>query len=202
MSRLFEQIIKKSPSPSKRPSTNRWLASSSRKAPMGSAQMRHAAVQLEAYRNMPGACCTSPHSPAIPFSCLSGARRSCLSSSSRAMTRCPSSAGRGLSTSLAFGVAKALLVSYERHARTQAVRFPGYAPYQRGCVGMVLSGVCQIWCYSSRGSECVTNESIHHSVKVDLQGTSTSCTKRHDPRPNGHLSVPHTTRRRWLRIHD
>eukprot|EP00964_Phaeocystis_antarctica_P092887 scaffold59827_cov38-Phaeocystis_antarctica.AAC.2 len=38
-----------------------------------------------------------------PFSCHPGARRSCLSSSGRAMNRCPSSAGRGQSASLAFG---------------------------------------------------------------------------------------------------
>ena len=80
--------------------------------------------------------------------------------------------------------------------------FQGMHPISAAVWEWYCQGVCQIWCYSSRGSECVTNESIHHSVKVDLQGTSTSCTKRHDPRPNGHLSVPHTTRRRWLRIHD
>eukprot|EP00964_Phaeocystis_antarctica_P152857 scaffold120910_cov48-Phaeocystis_antarctica.AAC.1 len=55
------------------------------------------------------------------------------------MTRCPSSAGRCLSASLAFGVAKALLAFSERHARTRAVRFPRHAPCQCD-VGVVLSG--------------------------------------------------------------
>ena len=92
------------------------------------------------------------HSLATPFSCHPGARRSCLSSSGRAMNRCPSSAGRGRSASLAFGVAKALLAFSERHARTRAVRFPGHAPCQcvrgsgtvRRSVGCGVAPVVQV----------------------------------------------------------
>eukprot|EP00964_Phaeocystis_antarctica_P032327 scaffold18299_cov79-Phaeocystis_antarctica.AAC.1 len=90
------------------------------------------------------------------------------------MNRCPSSAGRGQSASLAFGVAKALLAFPERHARTRAVRFPGHAPCQ--CV---------------RGSGTV-RRSVGCGVAPVVQCQSrlpiTSCTKRHDSRPTGHPS--------------
>ena len=76
------------------------------------------------------------------------------------MTRCPSSAGRGLSASLAFGVAKALLAFSERHARTRAVRFPGHAPWSVRMWEWYYQVICRMWCCASRASECITNESI------------------------------------------
>ena len=64
-----------------------------------------------------------------------GARRSCLSSSSRAMTRCLPSAGRGLSTTLVFGVAQTLL-AFLRDLRE---------PEDFRPVGMHRIAPCRMW---------------------------------------------------------
>ena len=121
---LPETTLKKSRSPSKGPSTNKLacsdyctVAPSSRTALMGSARLRHAAVQLEAD---PGCLVTSwsiypvraaPLSapPRYPSHASPALTDSCSSCFSRAMTCCLPSVSRGLSITLVFGVAQTLL---------------------------------------------------------------------------------------------
>ena len=62
-----------------------------------------------------------------------------LSPSSRAMTRCPSSAGWGLSASLAFGVAKDSLLLLRDMREPERFGFQGMHPVSAR-VGVVLSG--------------------------------------------------------------
>ena len=99
-----------------------------------------------------------PTPPRYPAHASPALTEACSSSSSRAMTRCPSSAGRGRSTSMAFCVAQTLLAFLRDMREPERFGFQGMH-LQHGCGRWHCQVVCRnMWCCASvecRGSECV-----------------------------------------------
>ena len=109
-------------------------------------------------------CCTSPNCPAIPFSCLSGARRGCSSSSGNAITRCRPSAGSSMtSTRSCRSCRSPRATSPRRSTRARGARARAHHGRSRQW-GVVLSVVLLDVVLLQCGSQGLSSKSIVSSL--------------------------------------
>ena len=119
---------------------------------------------------------TPPHSFAMPFSCLPGARRSCSSSSGCAIIRCRPSAGSSMtSTRCCRSCRRPRTTSPRRSTRARGARARGtpqpsrqWGVYRKWSLSVVMLHQCGSMCFSSESmvSRLTFNHNLHGKTRL------------------------------------